>query len=568
MKQLRLSVKEHRLTDKYIPTFKTYDYTKSFDFENESDIEEIYETVNLHVHTYYDYNDNIRNEASFKSASAIFLDFDGKDGHNDSTLDEFLHSDFAKTYNWLFYTSKSHIPTKQECFHVIVPLNSPITDINTLRSTYASVFDEVHGQGLRCDTTVRDGARLIFPSLNESINDDDKHFDNFQFDVNHNGVYIDFVEPTEEVPVVKKYKKSDTRHTIEVDDDDDVSDYVQEFHKMSMKAKYAYVNNIVKYINVRNRKSGYTFLKYNAWIGIGYTLYKLFGEVNGRKLFRTLSKGHPKDTRDTIDDQFSYLNDCTTPINKSLESLIHLSGSIGYRHTMYFRYYFITKHRFNPSQTATLYQRMVRVLMNDYGFDGPITNVKLYDYSFKKNTRTFLMEVSYGDDVYHVSVRLSEMIDIMSDLLKIPRKFVTTSITKGVIRRFININGVYDITRYIEQKVLTILKSHDDDYIRVSEIHNVMQNIRTYAPSTIQNLVTNKNIELYFFELGIFTDKRKKRFTLNGSSKPYMGYKVDKSKIVLSDRVSIPKSVYYLRQEPKKKEVMATPVKRSVVMQC
>ena len=81
MKPIRLSIKEHRLTNKYNPKFKQYDYTRDFDFENEDDIELIYENINLYVHTYYDYNDNNRNQRSFKSASAIFLDFDNKDGH-------------------------------------------------------------------------------------------------------------------------------------------------------------------------------------------------------------------------------------------------------------------------------------------------------------------------------------------------------------------------------------------------------------------------------------------------------------------------------------------------------
>ena len=37
MKQIRLSVKEHRLTNRYNPTFKRYDYIKAFDFENDAD---------------------------------------------------------------------------------------------------------------------------------------------------------------------------------------------------------------------------------------------------------------------------------------------------------------------------------------------------------------------------------------------------------------------------------------------------------------------------------------------------------------------------------------------------
>lgn len=569
MKQLRLSVKEHRLTNKYNPTFKKYDYTRDFDFENEDDIDSIYETVNLYVHTYYEYKDHTRNELSFKSASAIFLDFDGKDGHNDSTIAEFLDSDFSKTYNWFFYTSKSHVPNEQECFHVILPLDEKITDIDTLKSTYAAVFEEVHESGLRCDPTVRDGARLIFPSLNESKYDDDAHFDAFQFEMHHDGRYLVHTIPQkiEKKKITPQEKAVYADIVVEESDDEVMSDYLAEFKKMSLKSKYAYFRTMMNYLNTKNKMTGYQFLSYNKWIGIGFTLYKTFGRTKGRKLFRLLSKGHPRDSQDKVDRQFDYLCGCNYSTNKNIEILIQTTGSIGFRHTMYFRYYFMSKHRFNPTQSSVLYQRMVTLLMRKHGYDVPMEDVKLYDFSFKKNTRTFLMEIDCNG-THHITVRLGEMMDIMSKLLRIPRKFVTTSITKGVIRRFININGVYDITRYIKVQILTLLQSIEGDFVRVSDINNIMKDIRGYAPSTIQSLLTNKNIELFLFEQGVFTDKRKKRFTVDGSSKPYMGYKVDRGNIILPALVAIPKSVYYRNYEPPKEEVIVPSPRRTLVMRC
>jgi len=78
MKLITMSVKEHILTDDYVPKFTKYDYIKEFDFESEDDIENIYEHVNLFVHTYYTYHDYIRHSNSFETASAIFLDLTQK----------------------------------------------------------------------------------------------------------------------------------------------------------------------------------------------------------------------------------------------------------------------------------------------------------------------------------------------------------------------------------------------------------------------------------------------------------------------------------------------------------
>jgi len=570
MKKIWLSIKEHRLTNKYNPTFRQYDYVQSFDFEDDRDIELIYEMVNLYVHTYYEYNDNIRKEAQFKAASAIFLDFDGKDGHNDSSIEEFLDSEFSRKYNWMLYTSKSHITNDQECYHVILPLDTKIKDLPTLKATYDSVFKEIKENKLKCDTSIRDSARLIFPSLNES-NNDDKHFENFKFEINYDGIYLKSSEPTYSEPIIEQLESLIPILYSDESIDEEIMDYVNEFHNMSNKAKYTYFKTMMKFINIRNKRSGFTFLSYSKWIGIGYTLYKIFGELNGKRLFRVLSYGYPGDTKESIDRQFEYLSECNFSTNKNIEILIQLTISIGFKHTMYFRYYFMAKHRFNISQTSVLYERMVKVLMNDHGFYGPTTHAKLYDFSFKKNTRRFLMELRYDDEIYHISVTMSEMMNVMADILKIPRKFVTTAITRGVIRKFININGVYDITRYVKVKIMNLLNETDGEYVRVTDVNNILKEIRDYSPSTIHSLITNKNIELYFFELGIFVNKRKKRFSVDGSSKPYAGFKVDRTKIVISESVAIPKRAYYLFYEDKLKQnenIIIPQINNHVVMRC
>jgi len=543
MKNLKLSIKQHHLTDSYNPTFRKYDHVSQFDFENDDDVDKIYEIVNLYVHSYYEYVDDVRNEMSFKSASAILLDFDNKGIHNDSTIDEFMESSFAKKYNWFLYTSKSHIPKIQECFHVVLPLDTPITDLSTLRSTYTSVFEEIDSSGLMCDNQVRDGARLIYPSMNIS-NDTNSHFDNFMFDIYRDGVYLQKTISSEEYePIISK---NTIEHEYYDDDDDfDDDDLIGVYKNMSKKSRYIYIKSIVTFINNHNKYMKYKYLNYNKWIAIGYSLYRLFGEVKGKKLFRLLSRGYPGDTLEIIDNQFSYLKNCVYSSKDNLHILLKISALIGFNHDMYMKYYFMSKHNFTITQSSILYKTMIRKLLENNCIPLEyIDNVKIYDYSFKKHTRSFLMEIKIDGDITHMTVRLGEMMDIFAQMLDIPRQFVTTSITKGVIRRFINKNGVYDITRFIKTKILDVVSNTDSVYVRVKHINDIMKNIRSYAPSTIQSLITNKNIELYMFELGIFVDKRKKRFTIDGCSKPYTAYKIDKSKIVLETKISIPKSDY------------------------
>ncbi len=563
MKELRLSIKEHRLTNSYNPTFWTYDYVQTFDFENETDIELIYEKVNLYVHTYYDYHNNSRNERSFKSASALFLDFDNKDGHDDSKVDEFLNSVFAEKYNWLFYTSKSHIPGSQECFHVVLPLEDNITDLETLRATYSALFDELGTYGLRCDTKPRDGARLIFPSLNES-NCDDEHFDNFRFEFHQNAEYISKTIPEIAPEIVQDVIIQHKAQEV----DESANQFITEFRKMSRSSQYKYVKSMMKYLNTYNSNSGFKFLNYNKWIACGYTLHSLFGEVNGLRLFRTLSKGHPDDSQDEIDMQFNYLYGSTDTATENLIMLIKMASSVGFNQNLYFRYYFMNKHRFSVTKSKFMYQRMVRKILDDRDFtDVPTSRAKIYDYSFRKNTRSFLLEV-VDAEVHHITVRLGEMMDIMAKMLGIPREFVTTAITKGIIRRFININGVYDMIRFIKTQIIDLLQCEDGDHVKISDINNILKDIRSYVPSTIHNLMTNKNIELYMFELGIFTDKCRKRIVENGSSKQHRVFKVDRDSIILPNEIAIPKSVYYTNKQEALNTMIINNINRSVVMTC
>lgn len=549
MKKIKISIKEHHYTNTYQPTFRYYDYVREIDFENIDDLDYIYEFVNLYPHSYNVYSNNNRRIKSFEYASAIVLDFDNKEDHNDSNINDFVNSEFANKYNWFLYTSKSHIKGIQDCYHVVLPLYEDITNSDTLHATYTEVFKEIRDSGLRCDYSVRDAGRLIFPSINYSEYNDD-YFDNFMFDYHYGGEYYKPVK--QEITYSKSYsynnKSIDDVYTSDnnyTDDDYADNEIFGVFKRMSKESRYKYIKSVVYHINNYNKKHNYKYLTYNKWITIGYSLYTMFGYINGKRLFRILSDGYPGDTIDIIDRQYDYLCGSDISINDSLHTIIKISALIGFNHDMYMKYYFKSKHIFSTSKSYTLYRMMIRKLLISHDIPVEyINNVKIYDYSFKEKTRSFLMEIKDNGEISHITVRLGEMMDIFSEMMNVPRKYITTSITNGIIRRFINKNGVYDITRYIKSKILELISLSDSEYIRVNDINNIMKNIRSYAPSTIQSLLTNKNIELYMFERGIFVDKKKKRFKINGSSIPYMGYKVDKSMITIDDAVSIQKRSY------------------------
>lgn len=521
MKKIGISVKNHFLSDSYVPMFKKYDYVKYLDIEDDNDLEKLAEYIALQVHSFYIYNKNIRNEENFEKAYGLIIDFDNKHGHTDSTIEEFTSSSFAQKHNWVLYTSKSHINDLQDCYHVFLPFTDPITSVRGLKAAYAAIFDELDECGLSCDTQVHDGARLIFPSL-KLYGDDEIYIDS-----NFCGDYYDFVEPSTYgasvtidapllvVPSIKDYDGGTTEPNL----------YLDEFNKMSKKAQYRYMKSMATFVNAKNRASGFTLLGYNAWIAIGYSFHQAFGVTNGLKLFKTLSRGCSTDTTASIERQFGYLNNDMYTADDNMDILIKISTKHGFKHSMYFKYYYMSRHRYGATESKAHYRAMKHRLRKTYGLDGYSMNeIKIYNYTDKKHTRCFLMEVSRDGEIHkHITVRLGEMMDIMSKILRVHRDFITTSVTKGIIRRFINRNGVYNLLAYARNK---IIEGTDNSFIRVEDVNSVMRDIREYAPTTVHEMFSNKNMQKYLTEVGFLLEKKKKRF----GSKSYMAFKVDLTK--------------------------------------
>lgn len=538
MKNIVLSVKEHTLTDEYIPTFKKYDYVETFDFEKDEDIELLYEKVNLFVHTYYTYDSNIRSEGKFESATAIFLDFDTKNDHSDSTIDEFLQSSFARKYNWMLYTSKSHISGHQECFHVVIPLETEITDLLTLKYTYKSIFDELHREGLKCDFKVRDGARLIFPSMNMS-GCEDTHFDNFCFDCYRGGKYVESVYPTmddieNEIGIIDRLDDNEDDYDPLSENIDDY--YIKTFKSMNLSSRVNYIRSILMYMNRQNIESKYKRLDYNDWIAIGYSLYAIFGYSIGLKLFKILQ--HPNDTEESVSKQFGYLYNENHTLESSFSSILRMSFDIGYSHIIYIRYYYAVKHNFNNTESLVYYNRMINLMLDDMGYDAiDHNNVKIYKYTSKRKARKFMMELSLDGYKHPIKISMGYMKKIMSKIFDIPVEFITGTITNGIIRKFINMNGIYDITGMIRESVLrkiVNIEPNGNGYIPVSDVKNVIAHIRANSPSTIHKLTNTKSMEKELIDSGIIVDKKSERFIVNGSRKQCIAYKIDRSKIITS----------------------------------
>jgi len=555
MKHIKLSIKNNYLSDTYTPKFKKYDNILDIDVESSDDLDILMETISLYVHSFYIYRDNIRGEQYFKEAHGLLLDFDNKKGHNDSTITEFLTSEFADTYNWILYTSKSHISDVQDCFHVFLPLDTPITTINGLNSAYKTVYNELLDNNIRCDTQVHDGARLIYPSIKM----DDPNPD-FFVDSNFTGQYYYFDESDIVVdikPITLKPNKTNGDITQLVD-----NKYVEVFRTMSKLAQYRYIKSVLSFMNTTNRKNRYSLINYNMWIGIGFSLYQHFGYSDGIKLFKILSNGYPTDTEASIEAQFRYLTGDKYHPSSNIDIIIRMSSKLGFNHSMYFKYYFMSRHIFSHKDSLKYFTKMQRILMNKYKIYENYNDVTIFNYTDKKNTRCFLMEVRNNDVVKHITIRLGDMMDIMANLLNVDREFITTSVTRGIIRRFININGVYNLHAYARNKIIS---NTDNTYIKVSDINSVMAEVRSYAPTTIHKMLSNRSMQQYLTDIGFLVNKKKRRV----GKRTYMMFRVDLTKSFDDSFIFIENELLYKVKfyEFSVIENCLTP-NRTTVMQC
>jgi len=119
-------------------------------------------------HSPHIFKSGYRKSGNFIETSGLILDFDNKNDHRDSSIQEFINSDFAKTFAYILYTSKSHVPDVQrDSFHVFVPLNAPIKDTKVYQELlYLVGFYLKQQDDLKTDKAILadKGNRFIYPS--------------------------------------------------------------------------------------------------------------------------------------------------------------------------------------------------------------------------------------------------------------------------------------------------------------------------------------------------------------------------------------------------------------------
>jgi len=506
-KTIDVSVKEfNNRYNNYYPNVTTYDYTEKIDISTESGINRLTELVMTNVHSFYRYTDNVRSEDTFISASAIILDFDNKGDHSDSTITEFINSQFADKYNWFLYTSKSHIPDEVDCFHVAMILKEPVTSIKDLRRTYSYIFSELKNENIYCDYQVRDAARLIFPSRESGT----LNYDRFEV-YNNNSVdyfsiknipstYVDlFVSPPKTKKTTKKKYKAVYPSSLEK------SKYHIAFDTMSDNEKYIYASKIVVFLNNINKKHNFTKISRLDWISLGFSLNTVFGYDDGLLLFNTLSVDHPNDTNETIMYQYNSI-DTRNNYTLGIDTLIKISAKLGFDHKLYFIYFYKTKHDIGVRAKHDIYREIVTILCDDvYGY-----SYKIYGYDNSTSARTFLLETIKPNGVFYRKVTLTEIIDVASMVMGVHRDFITTSVTSGIIRKFIRFNGVFDYKSYIINE-FTTSKHIDGNLYKISHIPSIIASMKKFIPKRIMSKLTVSYIIDVLVDAGIVVDKIRKR---------------------------------------------------------
>lgn len=510
-KLIKVSVKQfHNKRNLYFPNIKTYDSVEIIDLFNNNDIDFLVDTMALDVHSYYVYDNNNRNEKSFREAYAIVLDFDNKGHHDNSSIDEFINSSFANKFNWFLYTSKSHvIGANADCFHVAIFFETPITNVELLKKTNKFIFNEIKKDGLVCDYQVSDAARLILPSRKNGTYecDDIELYSNFKGEFFSLEKNIDEINNINLKIVTTKNKNNVNLYTHDIirrDEDYDESVYFKEFKMMPSIEKFVYFRSIVTFINQQNSKSRFNMLTRRDWINIGLGIDNEFDFSEGSSLFSMLSSGHPNDDYDDIIYQYDNIHSNNRKILNA-DTVIKISARLGFDHNMYFVYYYKRLHKFTTTKRLKLFNSIVKRLYNDVYED----SYKLYRYTSKGREKSYLLVVNKHSNVEYRKVSLTHLMDVASNVLGTPRQFITSSITKDVIQKFISINGVFDFESYIIDK-FTSLKTYDGNY-KMSDVIGIVNDIKSFTPKSVSVNYTVAKVVNFLFEKGIVIKKTRKR---------------------------------------------------------
>lgn len=481
-----------------------FDKVKSFNLVN--DKESLIEYLTNKVHSFYTYKNNLRKESHFIEAQAIVLDFDNKGKHDDSTIDEFVSSEFAKKHNWILYSSKSYIPNKQDCFHVALFLDKPITSADILKKCYKFVLNELKKENIKSDPQVCDAARLIYPSRKSG----EDNIVNLKLLSNTDGEFFSVEENYEEISnwnlnpkKEKKVREDKINSNVRPDfvpDKDNI--YAVEYYKMSEKQKHKYMRVLMKSLNFMNFKTKYDLISRKDWINLGYALDTEFGKEKGYKYFLKLSRGHPNDSISDLRYQYDVIRS-SNDYRLNIEAIINISRKLGFNHNIYFNRYFKYKQIFSNKRKKEIFNAVMNRVASDRGVDKK--NLKIHSISSSKFARTFVIENISDGSLEKISI--SYLIDIVAELFKINKKFVTTIISRGILRQNLNKNS-FDYEKYIVNK---IAENSRGEYFVLSDINKIVDDIKKISTREISLNYSIKNIVSMLIKKGIVRCKVRKR---------------------------------------------------------
>ena len=309
----------------YESTHKVKSGNRFDDLAFEQSPSDFKELIISNQHSTSAFIDNKRNEKSFIKMKSLIVDFDSKNGETNTTIEEFMKSDFADKFNYILYSSRSHqLNGNGDCFHVLIPLSETIEDLTIAKACIAMLGKELDYMGLKYDKNAFNSpSRYINPSRNSG----ETHLSARRRLVYHtqtdklrysprSGLDYQIIEEEYMARALKATQSKTARvvendpmnyqvdvNTSEYDNGFDVEyQWSKTFYILSRKNQLQLVRSMMRTVNRMNAKSGWTRLSDSkTWYRIGASLFNLFGYDDGFKLFHTLSAGFKSPTSGYFD---------------------------------------------------------------------------------------------------------------------------------------------------------------------------------------------------------------------------------------------------------------------------
>ncbi len=248
-----------------------------FDISRGSDLNDLFELVQHRKHSFCEWKNGYRKRENFIRAHAVVLDFDSKSAKKQqSSIHQFVNTEFAQSHNWILYSSKSHA-RRGDSFHVVIPLSSPCESISLFEQLTREVKRELRSEGLRFDSV--SPIQVFAPS----VQDDHSEFAfHYEYELSQNYLSETIIEstvvPDNAAPIQEKSQW-----------------YQSTWESLTSKQKYKFLVEFA----VHHRRVPMLF---NEWAEIRNIFDTEMGPQKGYKLFKLLSLGydHRTDTEEKV----------------------------------------------------------------------------------------------------------------------------------------------------------------------------------------------------------------------------------------------------------------------------